>query len=131
MALVDTKDKTVNQSVMTTYHKYFFGHSEKPKVLDLFGVQDIKPLKSIYGTSIVRTINKKRVHYGFYKALRDFIRRHDIVLVKLTKEEEDFFKETDPEIYKLYKEYHKGKLFYHEELEKKKSKEKQKKAVKK
>jgi len=128
MALVDVKDKSVHYSVPTGFHTYQFGPSEKPKILDLFEIQDrfskegTPTIKHIYGTTVWKMINGVRVHKGFYVALKDFIRKYDLCLVKLTREEEDFYKSADPEIYEIYKTHHKGQKFYHELLEERKNK---------
>jgi len=120
MALVDTRDKSYNSSVSTDFHTYRFGKTEKPKVLDLFCIQDsfsksgIPSIKYLYGGSLWRDVAGVRVHKGFYTALKDFIKRSDQVLVKLTREEEDFFKKANPEIYDTYVNEHKGLKFVHE-----------------
>lgn len=120
MALVDARDKTYDGKVMTSYHAYRFGRTEKPKVLDLFNIEDSfsksgrSTIKYVYGGFIWKEVAGQRVHKGFYAALKDFIKRSDQVLVKLTKEEEDFFKKSDPDIYEKYVNEHKGLKFVHE-----------------
>jgi len=117
MALVDVKEKTYNSSVDTDYHRYFFGKTEKAKVLDLFNIEEPRNIKYVYGGSITKNVNGTSVHKGFYVALKAFIRKFDTVIVKLTKEEEDFFKKNDKDIYEIYVKEHKGKRFAYEKEE--------------
>lgn len=114
MAIVDVKDKTYNQSVSTSFHTYWFGRTERPKVLDLFIINDSPGVRRVYGTELFKEVKGVKVNKGFYNALKDMINRWDNVLVKLTREEEDFFKMAEPEIYEVYLKYHKGGKFPHE-----------------
>lgn len=119
MALVDVRDKKCDKSIMTGYHQYFFCHADKPIVLDLFRIRDDSKIEYVYHGSLTKRINGIEVHKGFYIALRDFIKKFDDVLVKLTREEEEFFKKNEKEIYDIYIKYHKGQKFVHELLEEK------------
>lgn len=107
MALVEMKEKTTNKMIQTRYHQYYFNICDSPKVLDLFDT-DLKGLTVEYGDGIGTTVNGIKVNAGFYLALQDFINKYDKLLVKLTPEEERFFKENVPVSYKLYLEKHKG-----------------------
>ena len=124
MALVDVREKSYNSSVDTAYHRYFFGKTEKAKVLDLFNIDEPRNIRYVYGGSVAKNVNGTNVHKGFYVALKDFINKYDTVLVKLTKEEEDFFKKNESDIYKIYVKEHKGHKFAYELEELKVSKDK-------
>ena len=99
---IDIRDKSNDQFVVTSYHNFFFGHSEAPKELDMFKTGD-KNLQ-------ILELDGKVVHKGFYRAGRDFIKNFKRIAVELTKDEEAIYKSFEPEIYALYVKFHKNRF---------------------
>jgi len=93
MAIIELRDKSYDRDIRTGYHNYHFCKADPPKNIDIFAMGNLPNTKT-------RTIEKDgiKANHGLYTAVRDMMVNSELK-VKLTKDEEDFYKKVVPDIH--------------------------------